>query len=76
VNILGNKDFMLSITNWLAEEKAVISARPVNQRNQRAPLHSLTEAEGRLVFWLCVVIEPFLIFCIGFGVILRRRYAC
>jgi ABC-type uncharacterized transport system involved in gliding motility auxiliary subunit len=76
LKILGNKDFILSITNWLAEEKAVISLRPVNQGNQRAPLHSLTEAEGRLVFWLCVVIEPFLVFCIGFGVILWRRYAC
>ena len=76
VNILGNKDFILSITNWLAEEKAVISARPVPQGYQRAPLHSLTEAEGRLVFWSCVVVEPLLIFCIGFWVILWRRYAC
>ena len=76
LNILGNKDFMLSITNWLAEEKAVISAQPVPQGYQRAPLHSLTEAEGRLVFWSCVVMEPLLIFCIGFWVILWRRYAC
>ena len=76
VNILGNKDFILSITNWLAEEKAVISARPVPQGYQRAPLHSLTEAEGRLVFWSCVVMEPLLIFCMGFWVILWRRYAC
>jgi ABC-2 type transport system permease protein len=76
VNILGNKDFILSIADWFAEEKAVVSARPVPRGYQPAPLHSLTEAEGRLVFWSCVVIQPFLIICAGFWVIFWRRYVC
>jgi ABC-2 type transport system permease protein len=74
-SVLGNRDFFLGITGWLAEDTTLASVLPV-PRVQTAPLVSLTVAEGRLVFWSCIVIQPVLFLIIGIWVILRRRYAC
>ncbi len=67
---MGNKDFFLNILNWLAEETALISVR--SKKPGLTPL-TLTETQGRIAFWLAVLIAPSLALAIGVGVIGRRR---
>lgn len=69
-NLMGNKDFFLNILNWLAEETALISVR--SKKPGLTPL-TLTETQGRIAFWLTVIIAPSLALAIGIGVLGRRR---
>jgi ABC-type uncharacterized transport system involved in gliding motility auxiliary subunit len=69
-NLMGNKDFFLNILNWLAEETALISVR--SKKPGLTPL-TLTETQGRIAFWLAVIIAPSLALAIGVGVLGRRR---
>ncbi len=67
---MGNKDFFLNTLNWLAEETALISVR--SKRPGLTPL-TLTEVQGRIAFWLSVIVVPSFAFALGAGVIVRRR---
>ncbi len=69
-NLMGNKDLFLNTINWLAEETALISIR--GKEPGLTPL-ALTDAQGRIVFWLSVIIVPSLVLAIGVGVVVRRR---
>jgi ABC-type uncharacterized transport system involved in gliding motility auxiliary subunit len=69
-SLMGNKDFFLNILNWLAEETALISVR--SKKPELTPL-TLTETQGRIAFWLSVIIGPSLALVIGVGVLGRRR---
>jgi ABC-type uncharacterized transport system involved in gliding motility auxiliary subunit len=69
-NLMGNKDFFLNILNWLGEETALISVR--SKEPGLTPL-TLSEAQGRIAFWISVIIAPSLALAIGVGVIARRR---
>ncbi|MDH4215736.1 MAG: GldG family protein [Gallionella sp.] len=66
----GNKDFLLNMLNWLAEENVLISVR--KKEPGLTPL-LLTAVQGKLVFWLSVVIVPSLLLVAGLGVTARRR---
>lgn len=66
----GNKDFLLNMLNWLAEEHVLISVR--RKEPGMTPL-MLTAAQGKIVFWLSVVIVPSLLLVTGLGVTARRR---
>lgn len=66
----GNKDFLLNMLNWLAEEHVLISVR--RKEPGLTPL-LLTPVEGKIVFWLSVVIVPSLLLVTGLGVTARRR---
>jgi ABC-type uncharacterized transport system involved in gliding motility auxiliary subunit len=68
----GNRDFALNMLNWLAEEHILISIR--RQEPGLTPL-MLTAVQGRVVFWLCVLILPSLVLAAGLGVAARRRRA-
>lgn len=68
----GNRDFALNMLNWLAEEHILISIR--RQEPGLTPL-MLTAVQGRVVFWLSVVILPSLVLAAGLGVAARRRRA-
>lgn len=70
LKLAGNKDFFLNILNWLAEENVLISIR--KKEPGLTPL-MLTNTQGRLVFWLSVVIVPSLVMVFGIGVILKKR---
>ncbi|MEO5350131.1 MAG: GldG family protein [Magnetococcus sp. YQC-3] len=72
VQLAGNRDLFLNGVNWLAKEEAMISIRP--KEPGVSPL-TLTNAQGRLVFWVAVIILPSLFLVIGVGVLLRRRWA-
>jgi ABC-type uncharacterized transport system involved in gliding motility auxiliary subunit len=66
----GNGNFFLNIVNWLTEESDLISIQPKTQ-TPRTLL--LSPAQGRLIFFVSVVILPLLILVLGLGVWLRRR---
>ncbi len=66
----GNKDFLLNMLNWLAEEHVLISVR--RKEPGMTPL-LLTAVQGKIVFWLSVVIVPSLLLVTGLGVTARRR---
>lgn len=73
LSILGNRDFFLNIINWLAEEEDLISIR--HKKEQTYPFSPLflTENQQKVVFWFAVVIQPFLILCVGIVVYARRK---
>ena len=70
IKLAGNRDLFLNAINWLAAEVALISVR--SKEPGLSPL-TLTSSEGRLVFWLSVIIMPSLFLVIGAGVLLRRK---
>jgi ABC-type uncharacterized transport system involved in gliding motility auxiliary subunit len=71
INLAGNRDIFLNMVNWLNEETDLISIR--KRESYSTPL-TLTVTQGRLAFWLPVVIVPSLIIVIGVGVMTRRRW--
>ena len=70
LNFSGNRDLFLNSISWLAEEEDQISIRPREAKN--TPIF-LTAMQGRLAFWLPVVIVPALLLVSGTSVVLRRR---
>ncbi len=72
INLAGNKDFFLNIINWLNEETSLVSIR--HKEYGLSPL-VLTVTQGRLVFWLSVVIVPSVVVVVGIGVLMRRRWS-
>ncbi len=70
IKLAGNRDLFLNTINWLAAEAALISVR--GKQPGLSPL-TLTSSEGRLVFWVSVIIMPSLFLVIGAGVLLRRK---
>ncbi|OGS98524.1 MAG: hypothetical protein A3F73_08050 [Gallionellales bacterium RIFCSPLOWO2_12_FULL_59_22] len=70
IKMAGNRDFMLNMLNWLAEENVLISVR--KKEPGLTPL-MLTAVQGKIVFWLSVVIVPSLLLVAGLGVTARRR---
>ncbi|MBW2090973.1 MAG: GldG family protein [Deltaproteobacteria bacterium] len=70
VNVQGNGDLFFSAVSWLADEGDLVSIRP--KEMQSDPL-ILSPLQGKLVFWLPVVVLPFLPLIVGVLVMLRRR---
>jgi ABC-type uncharacterized transport system involved in gliding motility auxiliary subunit len=70
INLAGNKDFFLNAANWLAEEADMISIR---RKEPDATPVILTASQGRLIFWLPVIIIPSLVLVTGIGILTRRR---
>jgi ABC-type uncharacterized transport system involved in gliding motility auxiliary subunit len=70
IKMAGNRDFMLNMLNWLAEENVLISVR--KKEPGLTPL-MLTAVQGKIVFWLSVVIVPSLLLVAGLGITARRR---
>ncbi|MBI3988567.1 MAG: GldG family protein [candidate division NC10 bacterium] len=68
----GNLDLFLNSLSWLAEEEDLIAIRPKELTS--TPL-ILTASQGKLVFWLPVVILPASILMIGAVVLIRRKRA-
>lgn len=72
LNLSGNRDLFLNTISWLAEEEGLIAIRP---KESRATPVFLTAAQGRLIFWLPVVILPGAVMVAGTWVVVRRRRA-
>ncbi len=58
------------MANWLTEESDLISIQPKTQ-NPRSI--QLTAAQGRVIFWVSVVILPLLVLAAGIAIFIRRR---
>lgn len=70
LNFSGNRDLFLNSISWLAEDEEMISIRP---REAKSTPIILTAAQGRLVFWLLVVVVPAMILVSGTSVVLGRK---
>jgi ABC-type uncharacterized transport system involved in gliding motility auxiliary subunit len=70
LNFSGNRDLFLNSISWLAEEEDQISIRP---REAKSTPIFLTAMQGRLAFWLPVVVVPAMLLVSGTSVVLRRR---
>jgi ABC-type uncharacterized transport system involved in gliding motility auxiliary subunit len=66
----GNGNLFLNVANWLTEESDLISIQP-KTRNPRSI--QLTSAQGRVIFWISVVILPLLVLAMGIFIWIRRR---
>ncbi len=70
IKTAGNRDFILNSLNWLAEENVLISIR--KKEAGQTPL-MLSAVQGKIVFWLSVVIVPSILLVTGIGVAARRK---
>jgi ABC-type uncharacterized transport system involved in gliding motility auxiliary subunit len=66
----GNGNFFLNAVNWLTEESDLISIQP---RTASPRTVQFTPSQGRLLFFVSVVILPLLILVLGVSVWIRRR---
>lgn len=70
LNFSGNRDLFLNSISWLAEEEEMISIRP---REAKSTPIILSAMQGRMAFWLLVVVVPGLFLVSGTSVVLGRR---
>jgi len=66
----GNGDLFLNAISWLVEEEELISIRPKGPRF--SPIN-LTARDGKVIFWLSVVMLPLIVAVAGVAVWWRRR---
>lgn len=71
---LGNRDLLVNAANWLVKEESLIAAR-TQQKEAGREQFFVTEAQGKMSFWLAAVAQPAVFFALGIGVFLRRRRA-
>jgi ABC-type uncharacterized transport system involved in gliding motility auxiliary subunit len=66
----GNGNFFLNAVNWLTEEADLISIQPKTQMPRTI---QLTPSQGRLLFFVSVIILPLAVLLFGLSIWLRRR---
>jgi ABC-type uncharacterized transport system involved in gliding motility auxiliary subunit len=66
----GNGDLFLNMISWLAEEKGLISVR--TKEGQTTPFF-LTSSQGRLFFFVPILMVPGLVILVGITVWRKRR---
>lgn len=66
----GNGNLFLNAVNWLAQDENFISIRPKSPEDRRL---TLTEAQGRLSYYITIVFLPLAILITGVSVWNRRR---
>lgn len=72
LDLLGNRDLILSAVAVLAEDPALVAVRRKSQPGGTLSPISLTAAESRSVFWAAVLVMPLAALLIGAVVGLRR----
>lgn len=72
LNLSGNRDLFLNVISYLGGEEDLISVRPKDKKS--TPVF-LTALQGKLIFYLPVVVLPGVILVIGIYVTSRRRWA-
>ena len=72
LDLLGNRDLILSAIAVLAEDPALIAVRRKSQPGGTLSPIALTDAQSRVVFWAAVLAMPLLSLLIGAAVGLRR----
>jgi ABC-type uncharacterized transport system involved in gliding motility auxiliary subunit len=69
-NLSGNGNLFLNTVNWLTEEEDLISIQPKTQTPRTI---QLTPSQGRLLFFVCVLILPLAVLVAGISVWVSRR---
>jgi len=69
-NLAGNANFFLNTANWLTEESDLISIMPKTS-NPRGI--QLTPSQGKLIFWVSVIILPLIVLVLGISIWIQRR---
>jgi ABC-type uncharacterized transport system involved in gliding motility auxiliary subunit len=69
-NLSGNGNFFLNVVNWLTEESDLISIQP---RTSSPRTVQFTPSQGRMIFFVSVVILPLLVLLLGISVYIRRK---
>lgn len=73
LNLLGNKDLFMSSIGVLAEDEELIAVRRKGiPRGSLSPV-SLTERQGRMIFWNAVIVQPLGFALLGLLITWRRR---
>jgi len=72
LNILGNKDLILSAVAVLAEDPALVAVRRKGMPSGTLSPISLTAAESRAIFWAAVIVLPAACVLLGGAIGLRR----
>lgn len=73
LNLLGNKDLFMSSVGVLAEDEELIAVRRKGlPRSSLSPV-SLTERQGRMIFWSAVILQPVAFAFLGLLITWRRR---
>lgn len=70
LGLSGNANFFLNTVNWLTEEADLISIQP---RTSSPRTIQLGPSQGRLLFFVSVILLPVAILVLGVAVWLRRR---
>jgi len=66
----GNGNLFLNTVNWLTEESDLISILPKTS-NPRAI--QLTPSQGKLIFWVSLILLPLIVLVFGISIWVRRR---
>ena len=66
----GNLDLFLNAVSWAVEDESMISIRT---KEADAAAMELTQNQGLLIFWLCIVILPLAIAVFGIVIWVRRK---
>jgi len=69
-NLSGNGNFFLNTVNWLTEESDLISIQP---RTSSPRTVQFTPSQGRMIFFVSVIILPLAILILGISVWIRRK---
>jgi len=69
-SLSGNGNFYLNTVNWLTEESDLISIQPKTQSPRTI---QLSPSQGRLIFFVTVIVLPLLVLLLGVSVWVRRR---
>ena len=69
-NLAGNANFFFNTANWLTEESDLISIMPKTS-NPRGI--QLTPSQGKLIFWVSVIILPLIVLILGISIWIQRR---
>ncbi len=73
LNLLGNKDLFMSSVGVLAEDEELIAMRRKGRPHSSLSPVFLTAWQGRLIFWVVVIIEPAGFALLGLVITFRRR---
>ncbi len=73
LNLLGNKDLFMSSVGVLAEDEELIAVRRKGRPHSSLSPVFLTAWQGRLIFWVAVIIEPGGFALLGLLITFRRR---
>ncbi len=66
----GNENLALNTFNWLSQEEDLISITP---KSSKSSLLMMTPSQGKLVFFVSIVLLPLFFFILAFIVWIRRR---